>query len=199
MNCSLKNFYVLAVAAIALLVVAIIGAVIPYNVGGLCLAITSVASVSFIIIPAMRDELKNYDTCMGSGTKCNVASIIDLLGQLASIISFTAFLVALLCEIPAVEFNASIFLVWLGVVFETAASYFKYLGIVNSVICICLLTGLLANVKAYQDCREKEIANSDGKGNSASSLNGDGSNKNAGNTKKAPDNADQSPQDGYPT
>src|SRR6266550_3865764 len=96
-------------SAIGLLALAIVGALIPFNVVGLCIAIASVLTVSIYLIPAMRDELKAYDACMGPSTKCSMAPNIDLLGQVAAIVSAVAFIAALALEIPAIAAVASIF------------------------------------------------------------------------------------------
>ena len=84
MNCSLAKFNTMIGVAIGLLALAVVGALIPFNVVGLIISIASVLTVlSIYLIPAMRDELKAYDTCMGPSTQCSVGPSIDLLGQAA--------------------------------------------------------------------------------------------------------------------
>jgi hypothetical protein len=156
MDCSLSKFYRMLWEAIGLLALAIAGALIPLNIIGLVASVASVATVSFVLIPAMREELKAYDTCMGPTQSCSVGPNIDLLGQLASILSLVAFAAALALEIPAIAALASVFLAWLGVTLEAAASALKYSGCVACGAGILILLGLLTNVDQYESCREKE-------------------------------------------
>lgn len=141
--------------ALVLLGVAIAGALVPFNVPGLIVAIAAVLGAA-ALISAMRDELRAYDECMGPGTSCSVGPNIDLLGQAASIISAGAFIAALALEIPAVAAMATGVLAALGLSLEAAATVLKYSGIVACGATILILLGLLTNVKAYEACREAE-------------------------------------------
>lgn len=159
MNCSLSKFYGFLATAIGLLLLAIAGALIPYNVVGLIISIASVLSVSFGLIPAMRDELKAYDACMGPSTNCgSIASSIDLLGQAAAIISAIAFILALSLEIPAIAALATVIFGWIGLALEAGAYALKLSGIIACGVTILILIGLVSRVKVYEDCRNAERA-----------------------------------------
>jgi hypothetical protein len=143
-------------SAIALLAAAVVGALIPFNVVGLGISIASVLTVSIYLIPAMRAELRAFDTCMGPSTKCSVGPNIDLLGQVASIVSAVAFIAALALEISAIAAIATVIFAWIGLTLEAGAALLKYSGIVASGAAGLILVGLLTNVRNYEACRTAE-------------------------------------------
>lgn len=156
--CSLSTFYTMAGIAIGLLVVAVIGAVIPYNIPGLILAIAAVISVT-VLISLMRNELAAYNACMGPSARCgSVSSLIDLLGQAAAVLSVLSFTAALALEIPAVAALTNWFTAWLGTSLGAIAAGLKAAGIAVCIATGLILAGLLTNVKTYEDCRNAERA-----------------------------------------
>lgn len=156
MNCSLSKFYTMIASAIALLALAVAGALVPFNVVGLSVSIASVLTVSIFLIPGMRAELRAFDTCMGPSTKCSVGPNIDLLGQVASIVSAVAFIAALALEISAIAAIATVIFAWIGLTLEAGAALLKYSGIVASAAAGLILVGLLTNVRNYEACRKAE-------------------------------------------
>jgi hypothetical protein len=154
----------LIASAIALLALAVVGALIPFNVVGLAISIASVLTVSIFLIPAMRAELRAFDTCMGPSTNCSVGPNIDLLGQVASIVSAVAFIAALALEISAIAAIATIFFAWIGLTLEAGAALLKYSGIVASATAGLILVGLLTNVRNYEACRRGEVTPPTGTG-----------------------------------
>ena len=155
--CSLSKFYTMLGIAIGLLVVAIIAALIPYNVPGLIVAIAAVISVS-VLISLMRGELAAYNACMGPSMRCGVNTAIDVLGQAASVLSVVSFAAALALEIPAVAASTNWFTGWLGTTLESLAYGLKLTGVAGCVAALGVLIGLATNVKAYEDCRNAERA-----------------------------------------
>jgi hypothetical protein len=155
-NCSLSKFYTMIASAIALLALAVVGALIPFNVVGLAISIASVLTVSIFLIPGMRAELRAFDTCMGPSTKCSVGPNIDLLGQVASIVSAVAFIAALALEVAAIAAIATVIFAWIGLTLEAGAALLKYSGIVASGAAGLILVGLLTNVRNYEACRQSE-------------------------------------------
>ena len=156
--CSLSTFYTMLGIAIGLLVVAVIGAVIPYNVPGLIVAIAAVISVT-VLISLMRNELAAYNACMGPSARCgSVNSVIDLLGQAAAILSVVSFAAALALEIPAVAALTNWFTAALGTTLGNIAYGLKMAGVAACVATGLILAGLATNVKTYEDCRNAERA-----------------------------------------
>lgn len=154
--CSLSTFYTMLGIAIGLLAVAIVAALIPYNVPGLIVAIAAVISVS-VLFSLMRSELAKYNACMGPSARCgSINSQIDLLGQAASILSAVSFAAALALEIPAVAASTNWITGWLGTTLENLAYGLKVTGAVACGAAIAILIGLVTNVKAYEDCRSAE-------------------------------------------
>lgn len=154
--CSLSNFYTMLGIAIGLLAVAIVGAIIPYNIPGLIVAIAAVVSVS-ILIGLMRNALAAWEACMGPSAACgSVSPLINLLGQAASILSVVSFAAALAIEIPAVAALTNWFTAWLGTTLGAVAAGLKATGIAACVATIGILVGLATNVKGNEDCRTRE-------------------------------------------
>jgi hypothetical protein len=87
MNCSLNTAAGLISAAIALLLAAIAISYLWVAAVPLFIAAGLVASVSFGLIPAIKNALVDYAQCRGASDKCSIALGINTLGQAAATLS----------------------------------------------------------------------------------------------------------------
>src|SRR5438477_10947044 len=123
MNCSLSTVAGLISAAIALLLAAIVISYFWVAAVPLFIAAGLVASVSFGLIPAIKNALVAYAQCRGASDKCSISLGIDTLGQAAATLSLISFLAAAIMEVAALAFLYSWFLAWLGVSIQVAVAF----------------------------------------------------------------------------
>lgn len=160
MNCSLNTVAALILSAIGILGAAIAMAHFWPTVAPLFVAAAFVAAVSFGLIPAIKNALLAYQTCRGRSEKCTISSLINTLGQAASIISFVSFAVAASMQIAALAALASWVLAWLGVAMEVAVAALVYSGMATCGIVMGILVGVLTQSYAYKNCMDRQTGNS---------------------------------------
>jgi hypothetical protein len=148
-KCNIGNITALIIGAIATLAAAIAAAHFWLGAIPLFIAAALVAAVAFGFIPAIKNAL------LACPESCKVSSLINTLGQAASILSFVAFLVAGAMQIAALAFIATWFLSWLGVSMEVAVAALTYSGIATCFIVMLLLFGLLTQVLANSKCLQQ--------------------------------------------
>jgi hypothetical protein len=156
MNCSLSNVVALIWSAIAALLGAMAAAYLWPTAAPLFVAAGLVATVSFVLIPAIKSAILDYAACRGGTKTCPLASGIDTLGQVAATISAVSFGVAGALQVTALVFLFSWFLSWLGVATEVAVVALVYSGIAACGIGVLLLLGVLSNVYGYKSCMDDQ-------------------------------------------
>ena len=156
MNCSLDKVAGLISAAIAALLAAIALAWLWMTALPLFAAAALVATVTFSLIPAINQAIRDYAACRGPSGKCGTARTIDVLGQAASTLSFVSFAVAGAMQVAALAFLFSWFLAWIGVGMMVAVLFLVKAGIVSCAITALILIGVLSNAWAFKKCMDAE-------------------------------------------
>ena len=156
MNCSLNSIAGLISAAIALLVAAIAISYFWVAAVPLFIAAGLVASVSFALIPAIKNALLAYAQCRGASETCPLSLTIGSLGQAAAILSLVSFLAAAVMEVAALAFLYSWLLAWLGVSMQAAVALLVKSGQYSCAITILILLGVLANAWSYKNCMDQQ-------------------------------------------
>lgn len=164
MNCSLNTVAGLISAAIALLLAAIVISYFWVAAVPLFIAAGLVASVSFGLIPAIKNALVAYAQCRGSSDKCSISLGINNLGQAAATLSLISFLVAAVMEVAALAFLYSWFLAWLGVSIQVAVAFMVKSGQFSCAITILILLGVLSNAWSFKNCMDQQGSGSGGGG-----------------------------------
>jgi hypothetical protein len=162
MNCSLSTVAGLISAAIALLVAAIAISYFWVAAVPLFIAAGFVASVSFGLIPAIKNALNAYAQCRGESGKCSISLGINTLGQAAATLSLISFLAAAIMEVAALAFLYSWFLAWLGVSIQVAVAFMVTSGQFSCAITVLILLGVLSNAWAYKNCMDQQGSGSVG-------------------------------------
>ncbi len=164
MNCSLNTVAGLISAAIALLLAAIVISYFWVAAIPLFVAAGFVASVSFGLIPAIKNALVAYAQCRGSSDKCSISLGINNLGQAAATLSLISFLAAAVMEVAALAFLYSWFLAWLGVSIQVAVAFMVKSGQFSCAITILILLGVLSNAWSFKNCMDQQGSGSGGGG-----------------------------------
>lgn len=162
MNCSLSTVAGLISAAIALLVAAIAISYFWVAAVPLFIAAGLVASVSFGLIPAIKNALAAYAQCRGASGKCSISLGINTLGQAAATLSLISFLAAAIMEVAALAFLYSWFLAWLGVSIQVAVAFMVTSGQFSCAITVLILLGVLSNAWSYKNCMDQQGSGSVG-------------------------------------
>jgi hypothetical protein len=160
MNCSLNTVAGLIAAAIALLLAAIVVSYLWVAAVPLFLAAGFVATVSFGLIPAIKNALVAYAQCRGGTGKCSMSLGINTLGQAAATLSLISFLAAAVMEVAALAFLYSFFLAWLGVSIQVAVAFMVTSGQFSCAITILILLGVLSNAWSYKNCMDQQSSES---------------------------------------
>jgi len=156
MNCSLSTVAARISAAIALLVAAIATSYFWVAAVPLFIAAGFVATVSFVLIPAIKNALVAYSECRGPSESCSIALGIGTLGQAAATLSLVSFLAAGVMQVAALGFLYSWVLAWLGVSLQVAVAAMVKSGQFSCAITVLILLGVLSNAWSYKDCRDKQ-------------------------------------------
>jgi hypothetical protein len=157
MNCSLNTVTVLIATAIALLVGAIAIAYFWVAAVPLFIAAGLVASVSFGLIPAIKNALAAYAQCRGASAKCSISLGINTLGQAAATLSLVSFLAAAVMEVAALAFLYSFFLAVFGVSIQVAVALMVKSGQFSCAITVLILLGVLSNTWSYKKCMDQQL------------------------------------------
>ena len=155
MNCSLSTVAALISLAIASLLGAIAAAYFWPIAIPLFLAAALVATVTFVLIPAIKSAILAYTTCRGGTKTCPISGGIDTLGQVAAAISAVSFAIAGALQVAALAFLFTWFLSWIGVGMEVAVAALVHSGMLACAIGVLLLIGVLSNVYSYKNCMDK--------------------------------------------
>jgi hypothetical protein len=164
MNCSLNSVAGLIALAIALLVAAIVASYLWVAAVPLFIAAALVATVSFVLIPAIKNALIAYQQCRGPSDTCTMSLAIDTLGQVAATISAIAFLAAAIMEVAALAFLYSWILAWLAVTIQVAVAFMVKSGQFACAIAVLILLGVLTNAWSYKSCMDQQHAGGGGGG-----------------------------------
>src|SRR5262245_39193818 len=162
MNCSLNTVAGLISSAIALLLAAI--AISYFWVAAIPLFVAAglVATVSFGLIPAIKNALIDYTQCRGPSDRCSMSLGINTLGQAAATLSVISFAAAAVMEVAALAFLYSWFLAWLGVSIQVAVAVMVKAGQYSCAITILILLGVLASAWAFKNCMDQQVGGTGG-------------------------------------
>lgn len=172
MNCSLSKVMWLIATAIALLVGAIALAVFWIAAGPLYVAAGLVATVSFILVPAIKNALLEYAACRGP-SKCTITNGVNNLGNIGLYLSAGTFLLAAIMETAALAFLYSWFTAWIGISIQGAVVILVASGTTGCAITVFVLIGVISDATGFRDCVNAETGGS-GTGTLASKADGVG-------------------------
>jgi hypothetical protein len=155
-NCSAAGLIALVLAAVAATVVAAVAALggtvapYPWDLGLLIGATALIAGVLFGLLPAIEGAFNDYQACRNrdGASSCSTRSISNLL---------TAIRVALGIALSTFGIAAlKIVVPWIG---KILAGQEIIVGVAACGVAVALLLALLAELQAYQNCRDAERRN----------------------------------------
>jgi hypothetical protein len=156
MNCSTDHAVALIWSAIGALLAALALAALWQTALPLFGAAALVATVAYVLLPKIKQAIRDYVACRGPSQSCSANLTIDTLGQVAATISAVSFALAGALQIGVIASLVSGFLAWLGIGGAVAVATLVHSGMVACAIGVLLLAGVLTNLYAYKSCMDKQ-------------------------------------------